>query len=111
MAILEQLGADAAFNASSEQHTMRQNNRHGAFVAEEVETVQQEGKVRCGLRGQAVVFESEVFAQRPAALPPIAERRSSHHRTTLQLLGRIRLVEKIPVIGQGGAVMNVALVF
>jgi len=38
-----------------------QDDGHSAFVAEEVETVQQEGEIRRGFWRQSVIFEAEIL--------------------------------------------------
>ena len=53
MAVLEQLGADAFLGTATEEHAMRQDDRHHSFVFEVVKAVQQEGEVGGGLGGEA----------------------------------------------------------
>ena len=47
--VVQQLGADAFFRAAAEQHAVRQDDGHHAFVLQVVEAVQQEGEVGGGL--------------------------------------------------------------
>lgn len=73
VAVLEQLGADAFFGTATEEHAMRQNDRHYTFVFQVVEAVQQEGEVGGGLGGEAVAFETHVVGQRVGGFPAVAE--------------------------------------
>ena len=75
VAVLEQLGADAFLGTATEEHAVRQDDGHHAFVFEEVEAVQQEGEVGGGLGGEAVAFEAHVVGQRVGGFPAVAEGR------------------------------------
>ena len=69
VAVLEQLGADAFLGAAPEQHAVRQDDGHHAFVFQVVEAVQQEGEVGGGFGRQAVVLEAHVVAHRLGRAP------------------------------------------
>ena len=90
VAVLEQLGADAFLRAATEQHAVRQDDGHHAFVLQEVEAVQQEGEVGGGLGGQAVVLEAHVLAHRLGRLPAVAEGRVGDDGVELRLLGGVQ---------------------
>jgi hypothetical protein len=64
VAVLEQLGADAFLGTAPEEHAVRQDDGHHAFVLEVVEAVQQEGEVGGGLGREAVALEAHVVGQR-----------------------------------------------
>ena len=88
---------------------MGQDDGHGALVAEEVETVQQEGEVSRRLGREAVALEAEVLAQRLGGLPAITEGRIGDDGIAFELLGRVHLAEPIPIVGQGVAVVDLEL--
>ena len=73
VAVLEQLGADAFLGTATEEHAMRQDDRHHAFVFEEVEAVEKEGEVGGGFGGDAMAFEAHVVGQRVGGFPAVAE--------------------------------------
>ena len=56
VAVIEQLAADAFLGTAAEEHAMRQDDGHHAFVFQEVEAVEEEGEVGGGLGGEAVAF-------------------------------------------------------
>jgi hypothetical protein len=83
-----------------------QDDGHRAFVAQEVEAVQQEGEVGGGFGREAVALEAEVFAQGLVGLPAVAEGRIGDDGVALELLARVHLVEQRRVVGQGVAVVD-----
>jgi hypothetical protein len=78
---------DALFDTASEEHAVRQDDRHHAFVFEEMEAVQEEGEVGGGLRSQAVALETHVVGQRIGGFPAQAEGRIGNDGVEERLLG------------------------
>ena len=103
------LRADALFRAASEQHAVRQDDGHHAFILQVVETVQQEGEVGGGFGSQPVVLEPNIVAHRLGRIPAIAEGRIGHDRIEVGLLGGVHLAQHVPVIGQRVAVIDFEL--
>lgn len=63
-----------------EQHAVRQDDGHYFVLLEEVEAMQQEGKVSRRLRRQAVILEGHALARRfsgKATLPGVFTRREA----------------------------------
>ena len=56
LAVVEQLGADAFLGTATEEHAVPQDDRHHAFVFQEMEAVEQEGEVGGGFGGEAVLY-------------------------------------------------------
>ena len=50
MVVLEQPGANTRLDSTTEQHAVRHDDRHHAFLAQEVEAVQQESEIGGGFR-------------------------------------------------------------
>ena len=103
------LRADAFLRAAAEQHAVRQDDRHHAFVLQVVKAVQQEREVGRRLWGQAVVLEAHVLAHRLGRVPAVAERRIGDHGVEVRLLGRVGLAQHVPVVGQRVAVVDFEL--
>ncbi len=109
VAVLEEFLADAFLGTATEQYAVRQDDRHHAFVFEEVEAVQQKGKVSGGLGGEAVAFEAHVVSQRIGRLPAVAKRRVGHDGVEARLFGRVLLAQRVPLVEQGVTVENLKL--
>ncbi len=65
----EQFAADAFFRAATEQHAVRQDDGHHAVLLQEMEAVQQEGKVGGGFGGEPVILEADILDPLPRSVP------------------------------------------
>ena len=104
------LRADALFRAAAEQHAVRQDDRHHAFVLQVVEArAAGRRSRRRDLGASAVVLEPHVLAHRLGRLPAVAERRVGDDGVELRLLRGVRLAQHVPVVGQRVAVVDLEL--
>ena len=109
VAVVEQLGADAFLGTATEEHAVRQDDCHHAFVFQVVEAVEEEGEVGGGLGGEAVAFEAHVVGQRVGGFPALAEGRVGDDGVEARLLRRVRLPHHVLLVEQGIAVEDVKL--
>ena len=103
VAVREQLGEDAFFGATTEEHAVGQDDRHHAFFFEVVEAVQEEGEIGGGLGSEAVAFEAHVVGQGIGGFPAVAEGRIGHDGIKTWLLGWVRLAHHVPLVEEGVA--------
>ena len=94
---------------ASEEHAMRQDDGHHAFVFQEVEAMQQEGKVGGGFRSQSIVLEANVVAHRVGRVPAVAEGRIGDDGVEAGFLRWVQLAQGVPLVGQGVAVEDFEL--
>ena len=104
MAVGEEFASNAFFCAASEEYAVGEDDRHGAFWFEVVEAVEEEGEVGGGFGGEAVTFESYVFADGFGGFPAIAEGRIGDDRIEVESFGGVGFFEDVPVVGEGVAV-------
>ena len=93
--VFQEFGADAFLGAAAEENAVRQNDRHDAVVFEKMKTVQEKGKVGGGFRGESVVFETHVFAQRFSGFPAVAERRIGDDSAEFRHSGEVGFAQVI----------------
>jgi len=109
MAVFEELGTDPFLSTPSEQDAVRENDGHDPFVLEEVESMEQEGKVGSGLGRKSMAFESHIVCHAIAGFPTITKRWISDDRIKGRFLGRIEFAHLVPLVKQGVAVKNLEL--
>ncbi len=109
IAVLQQFCADPLIRPAPEQHAVRQDDRHGAVLGEEVEPVQQEGEIGRRLRREAVIPEAEILLHLLGRAPAVAEGWIGDDRIELDLLRRVRLAQDVPIVFQTVAVVDIEL--